>query len=583
MINSRKVFNSMFVRLFLTLALASLLVFSGLLYSALSSSREALSKQKSADMTIFIERTGQYLELYLQNIRNILINASADIDDTLLKDPKKLENMLRGNIEQNSSIISHMFVLREDGSVVSSNQLIYDVVGHPELPKIARIAHENRGLVNWSEPYYTPLQVGQTIAFALALKGGDGILLVEINTNQLTKRLNEMLYSSGQGFTLFTNQGHIVSYNPYSSIVPYKHATLPPEMEDSFTNALTQLPNGVSRIEGADGPLMAVKSKRYELGWYLVTLTDERKFNEAGQSLVVRFLTIGALWFSLLIVLTLGISRYFTIPINRLALQMDRVRGERLAVPPRQIERKDEIGRLSLSFYTMMGRIQELLQTVKENEERKKEIELLLLINQIRPHFLYNTLACIGSLAKQHRVQEVEETIRSLIQLLSYSIGKTDNATLEEEFLALRSYVQIQKIRYGEAFNYVEELGAEFAQITVPKLILQPLLENSIFHGLAVKGEGTVWIRARAEEGKLLLTVRDDGQGMTDTQIKQTLMALAPSEQTDLSNLPAGVRQGIGLSNVQERIRIHYGQEYGLEIRSEPGLWTEVVISLPLP
>jgi len=584
MVSSQRFFSSMYVRLFLTLALASLLVFSGLLYSALSSSRAALIKQKSADMTLFLERTGQYLDLYLQNIRNILIHAAADMDQNLLSDPAKLQSALQGYIAPNSTIISHMFVLKQDGTVISSNQLAYDIVGHAELPKIARIAYQNPGLVNWSEPYYTPLQVGQTIAFALALKGGSGILLAEINTAQLTKRLNELLYKSGQGFALFTGNGNTISYNPYSTIVPYKPATLPPEMEDRFTEELTRLPKGVSRIQGASGPLMAVKSKRYELSWYLVTLTDERKFNEAGHSLYIRFLTIGGLWFSLLIVLTLVISRHFTTPINRLALQMNRVRGERVAVQPRQIERGDEIGRLTQSFYTMMGRIQELLQTVKENEERKKEIELQLLVNQIRPHFLYNTLACIGSLAKQHRVLEVEDTIRSLIELLTYSIGKSDHASLEEELHSLRAYVQIQKVRYGELFHYVEEVDPGLGGIPVPKLILQPLVENSIFHGIAAKGAGTVRIRAIAEDGQLKLTVRDDGQGMTRSQIEETLGSLtAEAAKSGEQNQVAGTPHGIGLSNVQERIRIYYGLPYGLHIRSEPGRWTEVTISLPLP
>ncbi|WP_372663155.1 sensor histidine kinase [Cohnella sp.] len=574
----------MLVKLFLTLALASLVVFLGLLNSAISNSREVLSKQKSEDMALFIERTGQYLDLYLQNIRNILIHVSSDLDDSLLADSANLERILRSQIERNSGLISHLFVLLRDGSVVASDQLFYDVVGHPELTDIFNIAYKNPGLVNWSEPYYSPLQVHRTIAFAMALKDGSGVVLAEINTSQLTRRLNELLYRSGQGFTLYTERGNIVSYDPYSQIVPYKPGTLPPEMDDHFSQALTKLPEGVSRIEGANGHLMAVKSERYELGWFLVTLTDESKFNEAGQSLVVRFLTIGALWFSLLIILTLAISRHFTTPIKRLTLQMDRVRSERVSVPIEPIERRDEVGKLSLSFYTMMGRIQELLQTVKDNEERKKEIELQLLINQIRPHFLYNTLACIGSLAKQHRVEEVEETIRSLIQLLSYSLGKSEYVTLEEELLSLRSYVQIQKVRYGEAFNYAANMDPELSQVLLPKLILQPLLENAIFHGLAERGSGNVRVRACMEDGKLRIKVWDDGKGMSDAQIKELLGGhfVAARDANTSSSLSGGKTHGIGLSNLRERIRIHYGPEYGLNIRSEPGSWTEVIVSLPL-
>lgn len=570
--------GSMFVKLFLALALASMLVFSGLLYTALSSSREALIQQKSEDMTVFIERTGQYLELYLANIRNILLNVSGRVDEELLADPAALRKMLNEQIEINSAIVSNMFIMNGDGEILSNDQLVYDIVGHPELPRLFRIAYENPGLVNWSEPYYSPLMTERTIAFALALKDGAGIVLAEINTSQLTARLNELLYGTGQGFTLFTGKGNIVSYDPNSKIVPYKPATLPAEMDDEFVRELTGLPNGISRIEGAAGPLMAVKSERYQLGWYLVTLTDERVFRSGVRDLYARFTGIGVLWFSLLIVFTIAISRYFTRPVYRLALQMDRIRGERFTAPVLQVKRTDEIGRLSRSFHMMLGRIQELLQTVKENEERKKEIELKLLLSQIRPHFLYNTLACIGSLAKQHRAAEVEETIRSLIQLLSYSLGKSEMVTLEEELQSLRSYVQIQKVRYGDAFHFCEGIDPAVLQMFVPKLIFQPLVENSIFHGLAAKGEGIVTIRARAEEGKLLLSVRDDGEGMTEAQIRE---ALSDAEERVPKKSVGGF--SIGLRNVQDRIRLNYGPSYGLQIVSEPGEWTDVTITLPLP
>jgi two-component system sensor histidine kinase YesM len=264
---------------------------------------------------------------------------------------------------------------------------------------------------------------------------------------------------------------------------------------------------------------------------------------------------------------------------------MDRIRGERFAAPYLQVERSDEIGQLSHSFYTMLGRIQELLATVRENEERKKEMELTLLLHQIRPHFLYNTLACIGSLAKQHRVQEVEETIRSLIGLLSYSIGRSDLVTLEAELRALREYMQIQNVKYANAFQFNEQIDPALMRIPLQKLILQPLVENAIFHGLAEKGTGSVLVRVHVEEGRLLLTVRDDGNGMTQEQIAAGITRpSSSSSEVPLGLAGAGGRfNGIGLSNVQERIRLHYGPDYGLEIRSEPGAWTEVTIVLPLP
>ncbi|WP_135550677.1 sensor histidine kinase [Paenibacillus cymbidii] len=580
-----RLFSRMFVKLFLALALASLLAFAGLLYSALGSSREALMRQKSDDMTMFMERTGQYLDLYLQNIRSMLINMSERLDERALADPTELQHTLQQQIERSSGIAANLFVKRRDGSIVASNQLAYGIVGHPRLPDLFRIADETPGVVKWSEPYYSPLQTNSTVAFALSLKDGSGSMLAEINTSLLTRRLYELLGSSGQGFALFTNAGRIVAYDANSAVVPYRPATLPPEMDESFVRALIGLPDGISRVDGATGPLMAVKSKRNEIDWYLIAMTDERDFRAGSRGLLLRFLGIGAIWFSLLIVLALAISRQFATPVNRLALQMDRIRGERFDPPPRQIARTDEIGRLSRSFYLLLERIRELLDAVRVNEERKKELEMALLLHQIRPHFLYNTLACVGSLARQHRVDEVQETIRSLIGLLTYSIDRSEFATLEEERLSLQAYMQIQNVRYGDAFRYEERIDPACAAARLPKLLLQPLVENALFHGLAAKGEGTVLMTAAAAGDRLLLTVRDDGAGMTAAQIEAVLSPRNPAAGaiTDASHERTDGRfKGIALPNVQERIRLHYGPAYGLRIRSEPGEWTEVTVELPL-
>ncbi|GAA3408962.1 sensor histidine kinase [Paenibacillus hodogayensis] len=580
----RRLSSSTFAKLFLTLAAASLLSFSGLLYGAIDGSRAALTQQKAEDMTLFVERTGQYLDLYLMNIRNTLIGLSDRMEGLRAADRDQVRQLLQESVRRNGGIISYMYVQFGDGTIVSNDQLAYSIVGHPSLPDVFRIAEETPGLVNWSDLYYSPMLTGPTVAFALKLRSGAVTVLAEINTPQLTRRLYEMLQVSGQGFALFTGQGSVVSYDPYSRIVPFKPATLPPEMDETFVQSLIGGRNGMSRVEGATGPLLVVKSERNELGWYLVTLTDERDFRAGSRDVVARFVGIGAISFSLLLVLTLFISRHYTTPLNRLAKQMAQIRGERFTGPYLPVGRSDEIGRLSRSFYAMLGRIRELLTTVRENEERKKELELALLLHQIRPHFLYNTLACIGSLAKQHRVAEVEETIRSLIGLLTYSTRKGDYVSLEEELQSLREYMHIQNVRYGGAFRFAERIEPGLAHVPVPKLILQPLVENAVFHGLAPRGEGEVIVSARAEDGRLLLAVRDDGEGMSAERIAAALADLP--RPVDNDNAPEAGRtgrlQGIGLANVRERLRVHYGPQYGLAIRSEPGRWTEVAVTVPL-
>ena len=586
MITVKQPFISMFFKLFLSFLLISLLIFMGLLYSSLTSSKEALIRQKSEDMSLFTERTGQYLDLYLQNIRNILLNVSRSIEETTLSDPQKVQSSLKYYTDSNSALISQLYIRSSDGTIFSSNQVLMDVVGHPQLGRIFRFAYENPGLINWSEPYFSPILADKTIAFVLALKDQNGtqigVALAEINIMQLTQQFRELLSSRGQSFALFTSKGNVISFDRNSNMIPYKEGSLQSEMDGQFVSDLLHLPNGVGRLQGTSGSLMAVKSNQNQLGWSLILLTDERVFRKSVIELYKQYIWIGVIWFSLLLFSAYWISRHFTRPIKLLALQMDRVRGGRISAHVKPVVRNDEIGRLSNSFYMMLTRIEELVETIRENEERKKATQLKLLLSQIRPHFLYNTLACIGSLAKQHKVNDVEETIRSLIIMLSFSIDKKDDiVTIEEELECLKAYVQIQKIRYGDTFDFIVQVNDNHFKLLVPKLILQPLVENSIFHGVAKKGKGVIGIRSFEQDGLLGLTVWDDGEGFSAERLHSILNLSTSDEIRAKSSRPQGLNS-IGLANVQERIKLNYGKEYGLQIRSEPGILTEIELKIPL-
>ncbi|WP_135555839.1 cache domain-containing sensor histidine kinase [Paenibacillus cymbidii] len=578
-------FSSMFAKLFLTIAVVSLLVFTGMMYKSLSSSREALYNQKVADMTLFTERTGQYLDLYLQNIRNILLNVASGIDLDE-QDDRKIEAVLRRYAAQNSEIVSNLFVYDRRDRLISSNQVLYEVIGHPELMNIFRIAYDNPDLINSSEPYYSPLLVDNTVAFAISLRDASGqitgIALLEINTLKLTNQLGSQLYAAGQTFALFTGKGHIVSYDRNSSLVPGKALTFPSEMTDEFAADLLGLSNGIGRAEGNRGTLITVKSNRNQLGWYLVTLTDEKAFRQGIESLYAKFAQIGAIWFALLMLLALVTSRHFTIPIRRLALQMDRIRGDRMGAAVEPLARKDEIGQLSFSFSMMMDRIRELMETERQHVERKKQLEMKLLLSQIRPHFLCNTLACIGSLAKQHRIKEVEQTIRSLIILLTSSIDKKKEIVrLEDELDGLLAYMQIQQMRYGDAFRLTLDVPQRHLQCRIPKLILQPLVENGIFHGFENKEHGTIVIRTCEVGADLHLTVEDNGKGMPPERLRLFADPAYTGELQGVERDQASGMNGMGLGNVRERIRLIYGEAYGVDVASVPGAGTKVTIRLP--
>src|SRR5690606_14629810 len=199
--------------------------------------------------------------------------------------------------------------------------------------------------------------------------------------------------------------------------------------------------------------------------------------------------------------------------------QMKWVSNEKFRDQFQPLNRTDEIGELSHRFLEMLGRIRELMNEQHLNEEKKKQMEIKMLLSQIRPHFLYNTLACIGSLAKQGKLTEVQETIRSLILLLRYSIDKKQElVTLYEEINSLQAYIQIQSIRVGNEFEVAFEIDPDTNIYLVPKLMLQPIVENSIFHGISDQRDGKIRIRsAHAPEG-MVITIEDNGQGIGDME-----------------------------------------------------------------
>lgn len=573
--------GTMFMKLFLVLLLVTGSIFTGVLYASLDRSRAALLEQKSQDTSLFIERTGQYLDLYLQNIRYTLLSLSkTSVPALQAGDAGELERLLAESVEYHNSMIRQIYILSSAGQVYSSAPLLLDIIGNPELRRMFEIAKENPSLISWSRPYYSPLHVDNTVAFVLSIRDASGreagTVLAEVDLSRLTSQLGELLYRQEQSFMLANDFGDLISVDRGSELIPMAYGPEGEIPENGFLERLLQLPNGISSVAGDDRSLMTVKSNRNQLGWYLFVLTDESIFEQHAHELVRTFISYGCICFILLIACSAVITRYVTKPIRLLALQMDRFQGERFSLPLQTMKRNDEIGYLSDRFRLMVERTQDLVESQKADEERKRKLELKLLLSQIRPHFLYNTLTCIGSLAKQHRTGEVEETIRALILLLTFSIDKKkEKVSLAEELASLEAYIQIQKVRYGDSFRFGIHVPFEHRSLLVPKLILQPIVENAIFHGLAARGEGEIIVQSHIADGRLQLSVRDDGAGISEDKLP---LLLQPGNH--------GVKRSkgmnsMGLNNVHERIQLMFGSPFGLTIRSEPNVGTEVNLLLP--
>ncbi|MDA3958997.1 sensor histidine kinase, partial [Oceanispirochaeta sp.] len=269
----------------------------------------------------------------------------------------------------------------------------------------------------------------------------------------------------------------------------------------------------------------------------------------------------------LAVLLALLVSRSISRPVHSLTLAMGRVESGDLKVRIFD-DRKDEIGLLFKRFNIMTGRIETLMVETREEQEKLRVAERKALQAQINPHFLYNTLNTIKSIAKLEGIDQITTIVTQLGKLLRHTIeNENEIVPLKASLELIESYLAIQKIRFGKRLSYSIHVPDRYSQQPVPKLILQPLVENAVIHGLEQKMEpGMITLTAWDQEGDLILEVRDDGEGMS----------------IQWSANEAAGSHSVGLSNVHRRLELLYGEPYGLTIESQPGEGTIIRVRIPL-
>ncbi|THF75356.1 cache domain-containing sensor histidine kinase [Cohnella fermenti] len=298
------------------------------------------------------------------------------------------------------------------------------------------------------------------------------------------------------------------------------------------------------------------------------------------QAAVTRNVTL--LMSGLFVLLALGIaiaiSYALTRPLSKIKTLMQEVQTGNLDVSFNQRYR-DEVGMLGRHFNIMVTRVRDLLEEVKTTQTRKKEAEYAALQSQINPHFIYNTLETIRMKAELNDDEEVADMTFTLGKLLRYGVNHEEQlATIGQELEHLGNYIALQNMRFSNKFTVLVDIPERDHDIGCVKLMLQPIVENAIHHAFKNRlGTGTIRIDVRHEGTDVVFIVADDGCGMSEQELKTLRERVA-------GRLPPAARgRGIGLRNVRERIKMQYGEAYGLRIDSREGEGTVVEIRLPLP
>ncbi|MFD5019828.1 sensor histidine kinase [Paenibacillus sp. NPDC058367] len=283
-----------------------------------------------------------------------------------------------------------------------------------------------------------------------------------------------------------------------------------------------------------------------------------------------------AMFICAIVMILMGVwfSRRLAAPIRNLIKQMAIVESGNLDTQM-VVNSNDEMGRLSHGFNRMVERLQAYIDEAYVAQIKQKQTELNALKSQIRPHYLYNTLEVIRMNAVDKDNDEVADMILSLSNQLKYVIDYgEDKVSIREELDHLRDYFYIISVRYENKFELVVDVSPEVdLNWYILKLSLQPIVENAIQHGLRGQGRGTVALTVEKQEDKLLVTIYDDGIGMS----KEKVLLLS-----EILEQPSSPSKNVGLKNVHERIRTVYGKEYGLSLSSREHIGTSILLSFPI-
>lgn len=327
--------------------------------------------------------------------------------------------------------------------------------------------------------------------------------------------------------------------------------------------------------------------------WQIYILKSKAELLDSVGRLRMLIIWLSVVMIAICLLIVLFLSRQMTSSLQRLALQMNRMRNGELEARY-YYPYKDEIGSLAKSFNYMADQVEQSMKKqeeyiavlkeerdfVEQAQKQKRKAELQALQAQINPHFLYNTLNTITWLASEQGMNEVRILSNALGKFFRIGLSRgAEVIPVKDELEHVKSYLTIQEIRYAEVMEYTLDVPEELWPCTILKLVLQPLVENSIYHGIKEKnGKGRIVLRAREEQSpdgspQILFTVEDTGVGMSRDKVESINRALeiGTTEHSD----------GYGIFNVNERIKLYYGECYGLHYESCEGEWTRATLTIP--
>jgi|GEM_PF-84649 Predicted signal transduction protein with a C-terminal ATPase domain len=335
---------------------------------------------------------------------------------------------------------------------------------------------------------------------------------------------------------------------------------------------------------------LIVASKANEVDWTFISRTPNSNMNVEFNQTRQFFLMVISILVLVSIAIASFIARTITMPIKRLVHEMRQVEIGNFRGVAHRKSTYEEIDILVSSFNQMVRRMDDLIQREKESSGREKQAQLQALQSQVNPHFLYNTLNMIYWLLDEQENDKLARIVLSLSHMFQYSSEWEENSlsTLGEELEQIRHYLTIIEARLEDRLTADIVVAPEWLDVQLPKMTLQPIIENAVKHGLEPSYKpGILTVRAEAEGQRLHITIADNGVGMDSEALSQLRQALGQPavEEPSIESAQQGItgRKGIGIANVHHRLVLMHGESYGLSADSKEGVGTTIIVTLPLP
>lgn len=426
-------------------------------------------------------------------------------------------------------------------------------------------SHVQNLFVDSNNRYYWVISLSRGVEITRDGNTTGGILVVDMNFSGI-EHLFTKVNSGEMGYMyLMDREGEII-YHPRQNLI-YS------DLADENNQVAIGYEDGTHEETFlGEERIVIVKTVGYT-GWKIVSVIPKENLYQNWNRINAVWFTALAIGILMLIVINQYVSMAITRPIRKLE---NSVKELDLKYPDKiYVGGPDEIRHLGQTIRFMVEQMQKLMDDIVREQEEKRKNELDALQSQINPHFLYNTLDSIVWMVESERYEEAISMVTALANLFRISLSKGKNIiTIAEEFQHAQNYSNIQKVRFKNKFQVSFLLDENIKNYLTIKLIIQPLLENAIYYGMeAMDGDGEILVNGYEKDGDIYIEVVDNGIGMPPEQVERLLTG----EQSERKR-----GSGIGLRNVNQRIKLYFGEQYGLHIKSEPDVGTKITIHLPM-